>query len=156
MLFRSISPEFEINFKNGYGAFAGLAYRKEGVLEDFYLSEDVFVPAGNYAFYGIHGFANSPRTKKLVGMVGFEAGQFYDGNQVSFNIDPELNLSSSFQLSAGYQYDHVNFPTRNQQFTNNIGKVKLTYMVNTKISMSAFVQYNEIDKIGRASCRERV
>ena len=142
-----ISPEFEINFKNGYGLFTGLAYRKEGVLEDFYLSDDVYVPAGNYAFYGIHGFANSPRTKKLVGMVGFQAGQFYDGNRVSFNVDPELNLSSSFQLTAGYQYDHVNFPSRSQTFTNNIGKIKLTYMVNTKISMSAFVQYNQIDNI---------
>lgn len=142
-----ISPEFEINFKNGFGAFTGLAYRKEGVLEDFHLTDDVFVPAGNYDFYGFHGFANSPRTKKLVGMVGFEAGQFYDGNRVSFNVDPELNLSSSFQITAGYQFDHVIFPTRDQKFTNNIGKVKITYMVNTKISMSAFVQYNEIDNI---------
>lgn len=142
-----ISPEFEINFKNGFGAFTGLAYSKEGVLEDFHLTDDVFVPAGNYAFYGFHGFANSPRTKKLVGMVGFEAGQFYDGNRVSFNVDPELNLSSSFQITAGYQFDHVTFPTRDQKFTNNIGKVKITYMVNTKISMSAFVQYNEIDNI---------
>ena len=142
-----ISPEFEINFKNGFGAFTGLAYRKEGVLEDFHLTDDVFVSAGNYAFYGFHGFANSPRTKKLVGMVGFEAGQFYDGNRVSFNVDPELNLSSSFQITAGYQFDHVTFPTREQKFTNNIGKVKITYMVNTKISMSAFVQYNEIDNI---------
>ncbi len=142
-----ISPEFEINFKNGFGAFTGLAYRKEGVLEDFHLTDDVFVPAGNYDFYGFHGFANSPRTKKLVGMVGFEAGQFYDGNRVSFNVDPELNLSSSFQITAGYQFDHVIFPTRDQKFTNNIGKVKLTYMANTKISMSAFVQYNQIDNI---------
>lgn len=142
-----ISPEFEISFKNGYGIFTGLAYRKEGVIEDFYLTDDVNVPAGKYDFYGIHGFANSPRTKKFVGMVGFEAGQFYDGKRASFNIDPELNLSSSFQITAGYQYDHVSFPTRSQTFTNNIGKIKLTYMVNTKISMSAFVQYNQIDNI---------
>jgi hypothetical protein len=142
-----ISPGFEINFKNGYGAFAGLTYRKEGVQKDFYLAEDVYVPAGNYAFCVIQGFVNSPRTTKLVGNGGFDAGRFYDGTRISFQFDPELNLSSSFQLTAGYQYDHVNFPTRNQTFINNIGKLKLTYMVDTKISMSAFVQYNEIDKI---------
>jgi len=142
-----ISPEFEINFKNGYGAFTGLSYRKEGVLEDFLLSENAMVPAGNYSFMGIHGFLNSPRTKKLVGMIGYDAGQFYDGNRTSFELSPELNLSSSFQLSAAYQFDHVSFSSRNQKFTNNIGKLKLTYMLNTKLSMSAFIQYNETDNI---------
>jgi len=142
-----ISPEFEINFKSGYGAFTGLAYRKEGVLEDFYLSENALVPAGNYSFFGIHGFANSPRTKKLVGMIGYETGRFYDGNRTSFELSPELNLSSSFQVSAVYQLDHVSFSSRNQKFTNNIGKLKLTYMLNTKLSMSAFIQYNETENL---------
>jgi len=142
-----LSPEFELNFKNGYGSFTAFSYRKEGVLEDFYLTEDVFVPAGNYSFFGIHGRLNSPPTKKLVGIVGYEAGQFYDGTRFSFELNPELNLSSSFQFSAGYQLDNVNFSTRNQKFVNNIGKLKVTYMLNTKISMSSFVQYNQIDNI---------
>jgi hypothetical protein len=142
-----VSPEFEIVLKSGYNAFTGISYRKEGVLEDFNMAENVVVPAGDYSFWGIHGFLNSPRTKKFATMVGFEAGQFYDGNRVSLELNPEFSLSSSFQLSATYKIDQVKFSSRSQEFTNNIARLKLTYMLDTKISASSFVQYNQAENL---------
>jgi hypothetical protein len=141
------SPEFEINFKNGFGSFTGISFRKEGVLEDHNLTEKVNVPAGNYSFGGIHGMFNTPKTKLFSTMVGYEAGGFYDGNRFSLDVMPELNLSSSLQLSASYRLDKVGFPDRNQKFTNNIARIKVTYMFNTKISASSYVQLNETDNM---------
>ena len=141
------SPEFEINFKNGFGAFNALSYNKEGVLEEHYLAEKVNVPAGNYSFWGIHGFFNTPKTKLFSTMIGYEAGGFFDGNRFSLDAMPELNLSSSLQISASYRLDRVRFPDRNQEFTNNIARLKVTYMFNTKISASSYIQLNETENI---------
>jgi hypothetical protein len=142
-----ISPEFEIALKKGYGAFIALTYRKEGVLENFEMADNATVPAGNYTFGGIHGMLNTPETNKLAAFMGFETGGFYDGSRFSVEASPQLNLSASLQLSASYQLDHVSFPEREQKFTNNIARVKLTYMFNTKLSASSFVQFNESDNV---------
>lgn len=142
-----ISPQFEVSTKSGYSAFNALAMRKEGLLKDFQLADHVFVPAGNYTFYRLFGSLSSPKTKKVAAIFEYQAGEFYDGNMLSVALIPEFSLSSSFQVSASYQFDQVNFSTRSQAFTNNIARVKLTYMLNTKISLSSFVQYNEIDNV---------
>ena len=120
---------------------------KEGVLEEHYLTEKVNVPAGNYAFWGIHGMFNTPKTKLFSTIVGMRAGGFTTGKRFSLDAMPELNLSSSLQLSASYRLDRVRFPDRNQKFTNNIARMKVTYMFNTKISASSYVQLNENENV---------
>jgi hypothetical protein len=141
------SPEFRMALKSGYETFISLGYNKEGVLRDFYLAEDVMVYAGDYSFTAIRTHFSTPRTKKVVANLEIDAGEFYDGNRFSAGLEPEFNLSSSLQLSATYQLDKVNFSNRNQSFTNNIARLKATYMLNTKLSMSSFIQYNEVDNI---------
>jgi len=141
------SPEIKVSFKNGYFGFVGPSYSKEGVLYDFNLTEDVKVYAGDYSFWGIRGLLNSPKTKKIAASFKGYAGEFYDGKRFSVELEPEFNISSSFQLSAAYQFDKVDFSARNQNFINNIARIKATYMLNTKLSLSSFVQYNEIDNI---------
>jgi hypothetical protein len=121
--------------------------RKEGLVRDFNLTENVFVAAGDYTFYRFFGNISSPKTKKIAASLEYQAGEFYDGNLYSIALNPELSLSSSFQISGSYQMDKVSFSSRSQKFTNNIARLKLTYMLNTKVSLSSFVQYNEIDNI---------
>jgi hypothetical protein len=90
---------------------------------------------------------NPPKTKLFSTMMGYEAGRFYDGNRFSLDVMPELNLSSSLQLSASYRLDKVRFPERNQKFTNNIARIKVTYMFNTKLSASSYIQLNETGNV---------
>ncbi|QIA06567.1 DUF5916 domain-containing protein [Draconibacterium halophilum] len=150
-----ISPEFKMDFKNGYGFFTSLGFKKESLLWDFHLGEEAFVPAGDYTYWNFRGMLFSPRTKKLVTSMGLGLGEFYDGNKFSLELEPELNVSASLQLSATYQLDKIEFSTRNQKFTNNIARVKATYMLNTKVSVSSFVQYNELDNIILTNLRLR-
>lgn len=141
------TPEFKIVFKSGYLVYTGITYRKEGLLYDFPISEEVVIPADDYTFWGFKTLFTSPRTKKLGIELGLEGGEFYDGNRFSISITPKYNISASVQLSASYQLDKVDFPTRKQNYINNIARLKAIYMINTKLSMSSFVQYNEGDNI---------
>jgi hypothetical protein len=142
-----IATQFKMDLKSGYGMFLSLGYNQEGLLHDFYLPDNILVEAGDYTFWNLMTRFNTPGTKKIVTNFGIEGGGFYDGKQFSVEFEPEFNLSSSVQLSATYKLDKVNFPDQNQSFTNNIARIKATYMLNTKLSMSSFIQYNEIDNI---------
>lgn len=150
-----IAPEFKMDLKSGYGMFVSYGYNKEGVLFDFYLPTDIVIEAGEYSFWNLGSHFNTPRTKKLVMDLSIDGGVFYDGKQFSINIEPQLNLSASLQLSAFYKLDKVKFSATNQQFTNNLARLKATYMLNTKLSMSAFVQYNELENIILSNFRLR-
>lgn len=142
-----ISPQFKMDLKSGYGTFISLGYNQQGLLYDFYLPNDIIVEAGDYSFWSLRTHFNTPRTKKIVANFSVDGGGFYDGKQFSFELEPEFNISSSLQLTATYKLDKVNFSNQNQSFTNNIARVKATYMLNTKLSVSSFIQYNQIDNI---------
>ncbi|MCY1723033.1 DUF5916 domain-containing protein [Prolixibacteraceae bacterium Z1-6] len=142
-----IAPQFKMDLKSGYGVFLSYGYIQEGVLHDFHLPDDIIIEAGDYSFWGFRSHFNTPRTKKVVASFGVDGGGFYDGKQFSANFEPEFNVSASLQLSAFYQLDKVKFSNTNQQFTNNLARLKATYMLNTKLSMSALLQYNELENI---------
>ena len=142
-----VSPEFRMDLKSGYGLFIAPAYRMEGVMEDFHLTDEIIISEGEYDFWYLRIHFNTPRTKKVVVNLSSDAGGFYNGSRYSFQFEPEFNVSASLQLSAFYQLDKVDFPETNQRFTNNLARLKATYMLNTKLSMSALLQYNELENI---------
>jgi hypothetical protein len=85
----------------------------------------------------------------------FFGGQFYDGNRLSVTLAPKWNISSSLQLSAEYSYDRLRFPKRDQRFDGHIARIRTMLMFSTKLSMSAFVQYNNADANMLANVRFR-
>jgi hypothetical protein len=137
-----ISPGWFFSMKGGLGAFLEIKYMKEGVDEDFDLSDDAMIPAGEYTFSAFEGRIFTPSSKPLSARIEIEAGGFYDGNIVSLGAEPILNLSASLQLSGEYQFNTVHFPEREQSMQSHIVRANILYMYSTKLSASAFVQVN--------------
>lgn len=142
-----LAPQYVVNWKNGFSLFNSLNFMREGVYHTFYLSDNVYVPEGNYFFVNFFGNIGTPQNRAVAGTLGYEAGKFYDGNHYAAEIEADLNLSASLQVSGSYKFDRISFPERSQQFTNNLARVKLTYMLNTKISASSYIQFNENDNL---------
>ena len=142
-----ISPGWFINSKKGLGAFMEIKYMKEGVDEDFDLSDDVVIPAGEYAFTAFETMIFTPSSKRISARINIEAGGFYDGNIVSVGATPILNLSASLQLSGTYQFNTIHFPDRDQSMQSHIGRASILYMYSTKLSASAFVQVNSANDV---------
>jgi hypothetical protein len=142
-----ISPGWFLNTKKGFGAFVELQYLAEGVAEDFEMADEVLVPAGEYGFLQTSARIFTPQTKTIAAMIRFEGGQFYDGERISVEVSPTLNLSASLQISGAYEFNAVNFPERHQELRSHIGRVNLLYMYSTKLSASMFVQVNNANDI---------
>jgi hypothetical protein len=138
-----ISPGFEINTKKGIHADISMEISKEGVLNDFNLSDSIVIAAGEYTFSGFEGRFGTSEANRISVRGDVYAGQFYDGNRVGFRSEFNINFSSSFILSPGYDFNHITFPDRETNNVLNIHAVnmKAQLMLSTKFSASVLVQY---------------
>jgi len=137
-----IAPGTFIMTKAGWGTFVELKYMKEGVEEDFELSDDAMVPAGEYDFVALEARIFTPSSKKLGARMDFETGGFFDGNIISVGVSPVFNLSASLQLSGTYEFNDIHFPDRDQSMQSHIARGSVLYMFSTKLSANAFIQFN--------------
>jgi hypothetical protein len=138
-----VSPGFEINTKKGIHSEVGLEIQKEGVLYDFNLSDSIKIYAGEYSFIGSEFRFGTSQARKISLRADLNVGQFYDGKRFGFRVEPNFNLSSSLNLSAGYQFEAIRFPDRetNNSLDIHSVNVKALYMFNTKLSATVLLQY---------------
>lgn len=124
------------------GQFSGV-YNKENLNDSLILVEDeAYVLPGKYEFANFMGMISTPGSKTFFLTLTTEAGQYFDGWRFSARFQPTWNISKHFELGGTYGFDHVNFAKRNMMMTNHILGVKALYMLNTKLSINAFIQYN--------------
>jgi hypothetical protein len=134
--------DYLVEFKNYWQFSLGGQFQIENVFERFELSDEAEVPAGYYAFPQLIGYLTTPMTRSAwLYMTGYGGG-FYDGSMINLEINPSWSISSSLTLGGTYLYSHVDFRDRDQEFISHIGRLKALVMFSTRLSISAFVQYN--------------
>jgi hypothetical protein len=138
-----LNPGYEIYLKSGFYGAAGLYIYYENLLDTFKINDDeVFAKPGDYNFFNAHAALVTPQSKQIWTQLIFNTGSFYDGKMYSVSLTPTWNISSSWEISGFYEYNHIDFSDRNQNFTSHIIRLKALYMLNTSFSVSAFVQYS--------------
>ena len=60
-----LSPEFEFNTKKGIHGIISFDFEKEGVLNDFKLSDSITIEAGEYTFFGFDGEFGTPDSRMV-------------------------------------------------------------------------------------------
>jgi hypothetical protein len=143
-----LSPEFEFKTKQGIHGVISLDLEREGVLNEFKLSDSIIIKAGEYSFMGFDGEFGTPDSRILSAEGSIYAGQFYNGTRVGYSMGPNLNISSSIRLSAMYIFEALRFPGTVPGNALNIHSVNLKglFMFNTKLSASLLVQFVNIEE----------
>lgn len=136
---------YDFTFKSGYSGMFSVSHVYENVADTFSFSRTAFVPAGKYEFYQLETHLNSPRTNKFVLGADVFAGSFYDGTRFTVGTEPSWNVGSSLQLGLKYEHNFLSFNSRNQKFNGGITGFKVLVMINTKLSVSSFIQYNSAE-----------
>ena len=142
-----ISPGFEVSTKKGLRGDLSLEIQKEGVLEDFSLSDSITIGAGEYTFTGVQAIFSTPDSKMISIRGSMNAGEFYDGNRFGLRTTTNFNFSSSFTLTPGYEFNAIRFPDRTTNNSLNIHSfnIKALVMLSTKLSASFLLQYVNTD-----------
>jgi hypothetical protein len=146
---------YDFNFKSGYSGMFSISHVYENVADTFNFSKEANVPSGKYGFNEVETHLNSPKSNKFVLGVDAFAGSFYDGTRFTFGTEPSWNVGSSLQLGLKYQYNILNFNSRDQNFRGGITGFKALLMINTKLSLSTFIQYNSAEKTVMSNFRFR-
>jgi hypothetical protein len=146
---------YKFNLKSGFNGMAALTSSYENIDKEFNISEDASVPAGEYNFFQFETHLHTSESKRVMLNLDAFAGGFYDGNRFTVGIEPVWNIGSSLQLSLAYEYNHVKFPERNQDFTGNIARFRTQIMFTTALSVGAFVQYNSVENNFSSNIRFR-
>ncbi len=138
-----VTPSFELSTKKGIHAEFRIRMQKEGVNEDFNLSDSVIVKSGEYAFTAGEVMIITPSSKLVSVMANLQSGQFYDGFNSGVMGSLNLNLSSSLKLTAMYTFNAIRFPERTSNNSLNVTSInmKALVMFSTKLSATLMVQY---------------
>lgn len=141
----TIMPGYSIELKNMLNAMAYFGFNYENIFDTLEISDDAYVPVGEYRFWSMDGMLMTPMSEPLMTSIMIQAGSYYDGKRISLGMQPVWCISSGVQLSAFYEYNRVDFPERDQKFLAHIIRLKTLFMFSTKLSVSAFVQYNSAE-----------
>lgn len=150
-----VKAAYNVGTRRGHVFTSNVVYTYDDLLHDFHLSDDAGVPAGRYRFVtGSLGY-QMPSGRLLRTDVQVGAGSFYDGRQASLNLSPTWSLSPRVELSGTYSYNRVRFPGREQAFDAHLVRGRAELMLNTKVTLSTFVQYNRAIDVVLAYVRFR-
>jgi len=141
----SVEPGVNFNTKKGYIYRLGMEWQREGVVDYFPVSflDNIWIIPGYYNFVNLQASFSTPMTKPFSVTTMFNPGQYYDGWRLGGSVMPMYNISSSLQLSGSYSLNYITFPDRSpvQSIYIHSGYLRAMYMLNTKLSASALVQY---------------
>ena len=137
-----IGPGWGFFTKSGWNGQFVFKLSRESVREEISFFDKVFVPPGEYRFFGLDGYFQTAMGGLLSATVTLNAGSFYDGRRATIGIRPIWGISSDLTLSGYYEFNRVEFPARKQRLTAHIAQARLLATFSTKFSASAFIQYN--------------
>jgi hypothetical protein len=142
LMMYNLNPSWFFSSKNNWMGSVGLVYRIDQLEEDFELADPVIVPVGRYQYLSTELMLQTPGSRSFYSILMFEGGAYFDGYKLSPSIQPKWNLGASVELGGIYRLDLIRFPDRGQKLNNHIAGLRALYMFSTKLSLSAFVQYN--------------
>jgi len=134
---------WEFQTKSQWQASLNFVFNSDNLRDSLEISPDeLYIPPGRYDYISFRGEGATPMSKQFYMMLMTELGQYYDGNRISLRLQPTWNMSKHFELGGSYNFDHVVVTKRDVSMTNHIIGLKALYMLNTKFSINAFIQYN--------------
>jgi len=137
-----IGASYNIHFKNFWSVIAEFNYNYENFLESLELSDDAIIPIGQYTFVNCTSKVTTPPSRAFNMIFNLQVGGLYDGRMMTLSVEPNWSISSSIVLGGSYEFNRVAFTTRNQMYLAHICRLKGELMFSTRLSFSAFVQYN--------------
>ena len=137
-----LAPSWRFDSKPGFAFSLTPSANYENVPAAFLLSERVEVPKGTYRFLNLKAEFETPSRRPLNVKLAMNAGSFYDGRRLSISAAPRWSALADLELGAFYEFDRLSFPDRSQRLNSHIARIRALYMLSTKFSTSAFLQYS--------------
>ena len=123
---------------NGWGGLR--IYRNfENLTEDFEIREGIIIPKGEYS-YNNYSLMLNAEGNVFNGRLGFNIGDFYNGNRRGFELRLDLRLTGRFSLEPRYEFNRITLPQGT--FDTNVFGGRVGYSFSTDLFTKLYVQWN--------------
>ena len=147
-----------LNFglKSGIGGNLNGSVSSEALERPLTLAPGVVVPAGRHTWAATQLSVGARPGDRF--RTGYYAGtgQFYDGRRVVAGITPTATISPNLEISGEYSLQRIRFPARGQSLSADIARVRVHTALDTHLSATVFVQYNQAADAVVSNARVRV
>ena len=126
---------FEVNFIQNY----------DRLDHNFDITDEISIPAGKYMMYNYELQFETYQGRRLWTALRYRWGDFYSGKIQTFDSEIGFNINKHFNINGNYTGNWVNLP-EGDILANEIA-LYLNYAFTTKINLSLFAQYNDLDEV---------
>lgn len=134
--------EWSAEFSSQYNLTGGVTLEHENLVKGFSLSDAVKIPAGEYTFVSTEVGIETPGGNALKTETQIRVGRFFDGTQVVAGVSPLWSITERFAINGTYEYSRLRFSDRGQSFDAHLLQGRADLMLSTRVTFSAFLQYN--------------
>jgi hypothetical protein len=138
-----LGPEWHVEMKTGRQFTIGVATLHEHLNRDFRLGPAAVVPRGSYSYWSTALTYRAPGSAMFRPGATLEAGSFFDGSQITARLTPTWFVSRHLELNGTAQHSRIDLPARQQTYRANILGLRARAALNTRLSATGFVQYND-------------
>jgi hypothetical protein len=115
--------------------------------EDFKISDDILIKAGEYKMLGYAMEFGTFSGRRVSGDVELFSGEYYGGNRLSLESSLALNINSHLNVSASWAYNDLQVNDASLSFHEFSGRI--LYAFTPRLNASVFAQWNsEEDYLG--------
>ena len=150
-----LDAEYTVGLRRNWTFTGGGTFTREDLHDGFDLSDDAGVPSGRFDYVSGRFRVEMPSNWVLSSQITVNAGQFFDGNRMGAMITPRWSPSPKLKVTGGWGYERIEFVGRNETFESLILRTTTEVTLNTRITLSALVQYNSAADAVSANVRFR-
>jgi len=141
MISESLFTRFiNLNTHRGDQIGLGISRSREGLFRDFEIRPGVVIPAGKYSFLNLNGQIEFSNQRNFAPSIGFNHGEYYDGDRTQYDIGLEWRPDEHFFLNFRYNYQDIELPYGD--FVVRLVSANVNYAFNSKWSWVNLIQYD--------------
>ncbi len=143
--FSNETRPFGAIFKSGERFEFNLIQNYDRLDEDFNLTDKINIPTGKYMMYKYEFQFETYRSRKISTAINYSWGDFYSGKINTLESDLGLSISKHLTIYTTYSRNWISMPQENI-VTNEVGSF-WDIAFTTRLNVSLFAQYNDLDEI---------
>ncbi len=139
-----------INFKNGASIeLTLLDYKQDSLFFDWQIDNRNAISAGVYQMLNNAISLVSPQQSNYTASVYVSYGGFYGGKRIFISPDFTYWINKHLNVSATYEYNHINFDTyfeevKNTTYESSLLRFGVNYNFSTRYSLKSYFQFDDL------------
>lgn len=148
-------------FENGAAIeITVLEYKEDSLLFDWELDAENAISAGNYTTYNTNIGITLPTQSTYFVALNAGYGGFFSGMRANASAEMQYYFNSHLNATLIYEYNDISFDTylnldQETRFVSNLVRLGLNYNFSTKVSLKAYIQYDDLSNMTSANVRFR-